>query len=110
MSTFTVEGVEYTLVQSPTFGEARAIEKVTGKSFAAISTNPELQTMDFTQALVWVSMKRVEPTLTFSDLDDLDIEILASIQSEDASEGDAAEIPTVGDVDSNEEQTSPVSA
>lgn len=74
MTQFTLDGTTYDLVESPTFAEARAIEKRTGHTFEAISKNKGLRTSaDVVQALLWVSMKRKEPTLTFTDLDDIEI-------------------------------------
>lgn len=104
---FTVGGAEYEMVQDNiTFAEARAIEKVTGKAFQALMSDPNLMTMDVTQALAWVSMKRVDPTLTFSDLDEVEIRSVAAVEEEAEA---APEVPTVGDVDSNAETTSPPS-
>lgn len=73
---FTIDGTAYEMVRSKvTFAEARAIEKVTGHTFQAISSDPEIaNSTDVVQAMIWVSMKRVEPTLTFSDLDDIAID------------------------------------
>jgi hypothetical protein len=81
MSKFEVDGVNYEFVQSPTFGEARAIEKVTGIPFASMA-DPSKQSVDLMQALVWVSMRRVNPEITFDDLDDLDMGVLAGLQEE----------------------------
>lgn len=64
---FIVRGTKYELDQERlTFGEARAIERVTGVTFDKLAGD-----IMSTQALVWVAMKRAEPTLKFSDLDDL---------------------------------------
>lgn len=105
---FAVDGVEYEMVQDNiTFAEARAIEKVTGKSFQSLMSNPNEMTMDVTQALAWISMKRVEPTLSFSDLDDVEISAVAAIDEGAPAE---PEVPTVADVDSNVETTSAPSA
>lgn len=90
---FEVNGTEYEFVQSPTFGEARAIEKVTGQPFASFG-DQKSPTVDFMQALVWISMKRVDPEVTFDDLDDLDMGLLASLQEEAAPE-----VPTEADAE-----------
>lgn len=73
---FTIDGTTYEMAQAKiTFAEARAIEKVTGHTFQAINTNPELRnSTDVVQAMIWISMKRANPTLTFSDLDDVEID------------------------------------
>lgn len=106
MAKFVVDGVEYEVVmENITFAEARAIEKVTGTSFSAVMANPSLQTIDFAQALAWVSMKRVNPTLTFSDLDDMEMAAVAPVDEPEAE----PEVPTVADVASSVETTSALS-
>ena len=93
MARFEVDGTEYELVESPTFGEARAIEKITGRSFAAMG-DKSAQTIDFLQALIWISMKRVNPDTKFEDLDDLDIGVLQAVQQEEKPDvplGDSAD-------------------
>jgi hypothetical protein len=82
---FEVDGTEYVFVQSPTFGEARAIEKVTGVAFAEMA-DVKNQSVDFMQALLWVSMRRVNPEMTFDDLDDIDMGVLAGLQAPEAPE------------------------
>lgn len=73
---FTIDGTVYEMAQSKvTFAEARAVEKVTGHTFNEINKNPEVQgSTDVIQAMIWVSMKRSDPTLLFSDLDDVAID------------------------------------
>lgn len=87
---FVVNGTEYTMVESKfTFAEARAIEKVTGYSFQQIMEDPSKQNSTTMQAMFWVSMKRVDPVLAFTALDDLaidDIEILADPDDEPEEE------------------------
>jgi hypothetical protein len=98
---FQLNGETYEMVTNHTFGEARAIEKVTGLTMAQIAqaqSRPELQTTDVTQALVWVSMKRKEPTMKFGDLDDVDITSIEWLPEEGESEGDAPD-PTEADAD-----------
>lgn len=113
---FTHDGTEYVLVeQHATFGEARAIEKLTGVTFKALATDPEAQqSLDVIQAMFWISMKRVDPTLKFEDLDAIAIDdLLESVVDDDPqTKEDAAQaaLPTGGDVDSNVETTSPLSA
>lgn len=110
---FVVDGTEYEMVQdNVTFAEARAIEKQTGHSFQALMSNPELQgSMDVTQALMWVSMKRVNPTLLFSDLDDMQIGDIEYVEDEADKEAAAlAALPTGADVDSSAETISAPSA
>ena len=92
MAKFSVNGVTYELLdETMTFAEARALEKVTGYSFKAITQDPDVSTSpNVLQAMLWVSMKRTEPTLAFSDLDDLAI---ASVEWED----DEAPDPSSGE-------------
>lgn len=97
---FTIDGVTYTLLESMTFAEARAIEKVTGGvTLPAIHRDPALrERTDVLQALTWVSMKRQNPTLRFSDLDDIDMSDIAYDRDEpDADEaGEDQPDPTQG--------------
>jgi hypothetical protein len=87
---FEVDGTEYTFVESPTFGEARAMEKVSGVSF----TDMAKVTVDTIQAQLWISMRRVNPDIAFDDLDDLDMAVLSGlIEGVQA----AAEVPTDGE-------------
>ena len=79
MAKFEIEGVNYEFVQSPTFGEGRAIENVTGVPFASLA-DPSKQSVCMLQALVWISMRRVNPEIAFQDLDDIDMGVLADIQ------------------------------
>lgn len=66
--TVTVDGVAHEAdLNRLTFAEARAIERITGESFADIMRT---QSMTAVQALVWVILKRDDPTLKFTDLDD----------------------------------------
>ena len=66
--TVAVDGAAHEMdITRLTFAEARAIEKVTGQRFADALTNPSI---DAVQALIWVCLKRGEPTLKFADLDD----------------------------------------
>lgn len=76
MTKFSVEGQNYELVDSRlTFGEAAALERVTGLTFGEIQQQgTERASIAVTQAFVWISMKRVRPELKFSDLDSLAID------------------------------------
>jgi hypothetical protein len=73
---FTIAGTTYELAQSKvTFAEAKAVERVTGHTFQAIQSDPTVQqSTDVIQAMIWISMKRVDPTLSFSDIDDVEID------------------------------------
>jgi hypothetical protein len=87
---FEVDGTEYTFVESPTFGEARAIEKVTGVSFADMGK----PTVDTIQAQLWISMRRVDPAVTFDDLDDIDMAVLSGLVEGVQAAAADAEVPT----------------
>jgi len=95
-NTFEVDGETYTLLGDDdlTFGEARAIERTSGVKF---SDAEERTSIEFIQALVWASMKRKNPTLTFSEVDDIPMSILnslaESVAADQAAEGEA-EDPT----------------
>jgi hypothetical protein len=72
-----------------TFGEAKALEKVTGLTMGAISeASAESQSVVVLQAMFWISMKRKRPTLAFVELEDVpidDIEFIAEDDDEQAS-------------------------
>lgn len=84
---FTIDGTTYEMAQSKiTFAEARAVERVTGHTFQAINTDPDLRnSTDVVQAMIWISMKRANPTLTFSDLDDIEIDGIEWDAEDDAA-------------------------
>lgn len=99
---FIVEGVVYEALtlETLTFAECRALEKQTGKTFQQVAVNPDLQgSMDVTQALVWLAMKRSNPDLTFYDLDEM---VPGALETEDDKQEDEPEVPTAAD-----EETSP---
>ncbi len=65
--TVTVQGTAHTIdLDRLTFAEGRAVEKVTGQSFGDALGSKSLTSV---QALVWITVKRDQPTLAFSDLD-----------------------------------------
>ena len=71
---FKVDGVEHEFDEEKlTFGEGRALEKVTGYAFGEIGSHGDRGELTVVQAFVWVALKRSEPTLAFSDLDDRNI-------------------------------------
>lgn len=108
---FTVNEKTYELVQSKvTFAEARAIERVTGHTFAEIMNNPELRnSSDVLQSMFWVSMKRAEPTLTFSDLDDVEIDSIEWVAEDDdvVAPDPTQEVPSNQDDAESSDLTSP---
>lgn len=56
-----------------TFAEGRAMEKVTGLPFMEVGSSAAAGSMLAMQALVWVTVKRSEPTTKFEDIDDWEI-------------------------------------
>lgn len=92
---FVIAGKEYDLIESKfTFAEARALERVTGLSTDEILTDTKHRgKIDVLQAMLWISMKRIEPTLTFSDLDDIEID---DIEWPDQDDDEAVEVPPTG--------------
>lgn len=87
-----------------TFAEARAVEKVSGRSFSELADPAVSGSMGVMQALLWVSMKRAEPTLKFADLDDMPI---ADFEWDDDEEaGDPGESPDPTDPDGAEPSNS----
>ena len=98
MTQFTIGDSTYDLVESPTFAEARAVEKRTGHTFEAIKRDKAVRTsIDVVQAMLWISMKRKEPTLTFGALDDIEIAAIEwhvdeepAEEAPDPSEGEAS--------------------
>jgi ornithine carbamoyltransferase len=106
---FTINGdpTEYQMLDTNlTFAEARAVETVTGKAFQSLATDEAEQTVDVIQALVWVSMKRVNPTLLFSDLDDIDMSTMQEV-AEESDEVEAAPVPLDSGASLEVEMTSP---
>lgn len=73
-----------------TFGEGRALEKVTGKSITDLA-KPDLTTM---QAIVWVALRRADPSLQFSDLDNMAMSDLDLEQVEDEEDPENPTPPT----------------
>lgn len=66
--TVTLDGASHTIdVDRLTFAEGRAVERVTGQSIGDVMKNMSLTAV---QALTWVAIKRDQPELKFSDLDD----------------------------------------
>lgn len=66
--TVTIEGTKHSIdLDRLTFAEGRAIEKVTGSDFGDVV---RMRSLTGVQALVWVTVKRTQPMLKFSDLDD----------------------------------------
>lgn len=82
------------VVADVTFGEARAIEKVTGATFKDIGAKKEVREQTVVlQALLWVSMKRQIPMLAFKELDDIAINSIEwpDADEEDEDDGDGEE-------------------
>lgn len=94
MSEFTVKGEVFEMVDASrlTFGEAAAVERVTGHTLQQIQNDDSLSgSVVVVQALLWVSMKRKQHDLQFKDLNDLsmgDIEWPEADESEAEVEAD----------------------
>lgn len=96
--TVKYDGAESTVnIDTLTFAEARAIEKVSGVRFVEMKNDAELfANMDMMQAMVWVAIKRVRPGFRYSDLDDVpmtDVDISTHDDGDDEAEGDDAANP-----------------
>lgn len=109
---FTIEGKTYELAQSKvTFAEAKAIERVTGHTFQEIRSSKDVaESIDVQQAMYWISMKRVDPTLAFSDLDDIamdEIEFPEEPESSDPTEPVEAPEPVAAELPQVDEPTAP---
>lgn len=104
------EPTEYEMLNTNvTFAEGRAVEKATGQTFASIAAAGEAdQSVDVIQALLWVSMKRVNPTLLFSDLDDFDMSTVEEVEEE--ADVEVAEVSPLEQPSAIEETTSPAFA
>jgi hypothetical protein len=95
---FVVNGVKYEFAQKKmTFAEAKAIQKVTKKTFGQVADAAEQGDFEAMQAFVWVAMKKDDPTLKFSDLDDLELGEFEMIPDPDDEEETEADPPVLGD-------------
>lgn len=105
MPKFKVEGEEFDLLTTDDllFAEARAIQKATGVTLGALmESEGDVSTM---QALMWVSMKRSRPTMTFFDLDQVP---MASVEWIDDEEPEVVEPgPTLPDEPEDETSSPP---
>ncbi len=73
---FEYDGETFDLIRKKfTFGEAAALEGVTGLTIGQIlEGGPETETVALMQGYIWISIKRKRPTFTFADLDDVGID------------------------------------
>lgn len=65
---FRFEGVEYRIPKLM-LAEARAMQRVTGKTILEIGQGIAKGDVECFDALIWVARKRTEPTLKFEDVD-----------------------------------------
>lgn len=88
---FSVKGEVYDFADDQiTFRDGRDLERVTGVKF------DENGMADFVheaglagfQAIVWIAMRKKDPELKFSDVDDLPIASIQQIEEPDPTEGD----------------------
>lgn len=92
---FVVDGTKFEFDEDRlTFAEARAMEKATGRTMGEIGRAGGEDAASL-QAMIWVAMKRSEPTLKFSDLDDMSMGSIEFLEDEptedDADPTDGAE-------------------
>src|SRR5512139_358070 len=81
MIRFTVDGKRHEFDDDRlTLGEGRAMEKATGSTVQEIQELAKRGSLTAIQAFIWVAMKRSDPPLRFSDLDD---RALADFEFED---------------------------
>lgn len=81
---FVANGTKYEFDDARiTFAEARQVEKVTGRTMAEIGRAGGGEDITTLQAMIWVAMKRADPTLRFSDLDDMAMGDLEMIPEDD---------------------------
>lgn len=99
---FVANGVKYE-TEKLTFVEGRAVEKATGRTMEDIE-KPGGRDLMAVQAFVWVAMKRLDPTLTFTDLDDMPIEDIEWGTEEEIPPADGAD-PTPLDAEPGGDST-----
>lgn len=86
---FKVNGEAYEFDDSRmTFGEARALEEVTGLNMSDLGKGSSIAT---TQAFIWLAVRRRDPSVKFLDLDDWNIADLEMDGEEAKAEGDDAD-------------------
>jgi len=99
--TFKVNGIAYHFPENLTMGEMCDAERFFGVEFGAAGTT---SSMRMAAALMWVAVKRVDPTVTVEDIRDLPSDVFESFMAGDASppesENDAASEPS-GDPSEN---------
>jgi hypothetical protein len=67
---FRANGVDAVLdIDKVMFAEARAVERVTGKTFREAIQGLTDGSIESMQAIVWLAFKRKQPELKFSDID-----------------------------------------
>lgn len=77
---FSVNGKEYNLPTSLTVGEMCDAEGYFGVEFGT-----EKQGLRMASALMWIAVRRVDPTVTVEDIRALPAEVFASVVDADAS-------------------------
>ncbi len=101
--TFTVEGKPHELdIDRLTFGEGRAIEKVTGVPYGTLVNGLGDGSVEALQAFVWVAMKRTTPEVKHSQLDDLaimDVQVTDTASDTTPDEGGPTPDPSGSEAD-----------
>ena len=83
---FKVNGNEYEFdEESVTFGEARMLERVTGMTMSELGDKGEGGSVEAMQAFIWLAVRREDPIVQFSDLDEWSI---ADLEIDDEDEAD----------------------
>lgn len=97
---FSVDGTKYEFDEEKmSFGEGRELEQKTGYPIGELPRHTQGDAMEMTvvQAFIWVAMRRENPDLKFSDLDDMSLgDVEFHNDEEPEGEGEPAN-PTPGD-------------
>lgn len=103
MATFRLEGREYEIPERFTLGEMSDMERYFGVQFG----DDMPVGISATAAVLWIAIRRVDPTVTLEDIRGMDMEVLGELGAEvaaasppalgtsdgTASSGDGSELP-----------------
>jgi len=98
---FEVNGRRYGIVQDLTLGDMADAERYFGADFSDVNAG---SSMRMAAALIWLSIRREDPTVTVEDIRELPSDIFSSF----IAKGDAVP-PAVGPGDSSDSSGSPSS-
>lgn len=83
---FEANGVEYSLnTLKMTYAEGEAVERLTGLSFGEVGAAIDNTSLKPMRAMMFVAVKRVNPTITFEELENWEI---TSLDWSDVDEAD----------------------